>query len=101
MSEVFDPSNTCLDERETIIIIRNKQARVYSCDAKWVNRLDKKYTATKEDKYGKWYEMPEDNIKIGPKRTVELTDEEKAAIVERLQNARKANTEVVELDGEA
>lgn len=95
----FDPSATAMDERECVIIISNKRARIYSCDAKWVNRLDKKYTATKEDKYGKWYEVPEDNIKIGPKRLV--SEEQRLAAAERLQNIRNSKAKTVEVDEES
>lgn len=92
---IYDPKATSVDEREVTIVIQGGVATIYSCDPLYVRKFDKKYTAKKEDKYGKTYKVPASFIKFGSetkrKARKPMTDEEKAALVERLRNSRRKN----------
>ena len=86
-------------EQETNINYATKQAgiacQVYSCMPAVVNKL-KKYSIShpeevkiiRDDEYGIIAEVPNDWIKISPKRRVNMSEEQKRIIAERLRNAK-------------
>lgn len=90
MSEKFDLNATSPDERETTIIITGNDATIYSSDFRMINKLDKLFSAAKEDKYGKTYRVHTNNIgfkKDREKRTLTIKQRQDAA--ERLKAARE------------
>lgn len=88
------------DFRETGICTtsEDKHATVSSSEAKWINKINKlheKYPNeveiiyTPEQNCGTIYaHVPKNWVKISPPRQVNYTDEQKAAMVERLAAAR-------------
>lgn len=91
---MFDLNATPLEDRETIVIIRDHKATIYSCDFREVNRLDKLYEAVKEDKYGKTYTVSENCVRFRKEKTTrKMSDEKKKAASERLKAAREKKKE--------
>lgn len=85
-------------EQETVITVDpiTKRASVYSCIPPMVKRLYK--LAEHEDakieldnQYGLTISVPQSWIKIRPPVKRQLTDEQKAALSERMKNVKKGN----------
>ena len=94
-------SDIMADLKETCFnyIEGDKTATFCSSERKWINRILKlheqrpnevKIVYYPEDNYGMIYaEIPKNYIKISPPRQVNYTDEQKAAMAERLAAARE------------
>lgn len=89
-------SNLSNYERETIINYNyaDDMASVYTFDKKLQNKLNR-LAETRTDvevveRCGEWatYKVPKNFIKVSPPRQVNYTDEQKAAMAERLAAAR-------------
>ena len=89
------------DLKETCVSYVGEDATVAFCssEAKWINRIIKlhgqhpdevKIVLAPEDNHGMLYaEIPKKWLKIAPPRQTNYTDEQKAAMVERLAAARE------------
>ena len=89
------------DLRETCIsyVGEDKTAIFCSSERKWINKILKLHEQRPnevnivyypEDNYGMIYaEIPKNYIKVSPPRQVNYTDEQKAAMAERLAAARE------------
>lgn len=85
-------SRLSLEEQETIINIERLSdvAHIYTCDARYINKLDKLVEASDEwkcvgqDEVSKEYECPVGLITFRAKKRV-LTEEQKAKAVEHLR----------------
>ena len=89
------------DLKETCInyVGEDKTAIFCSSETKWINKILKlreqkpnevKIIHYPEDNYGMIYaEIPKNYIKVSPPRKVNYTDEQKAAMAERLAAARE------------
>lgn len=87
---MFDLNATPTDERETVIIIRDHKATIYSCDFRKVNQFDKLYEAVKEDRYGKTYTVSENCVRFRKENTGhKMSDQKKKEAAERLIAARE------------
>ena len=88
-------------ERETIVNYNEAEstASVYTHSRKLQNKLNKLLNERTDIKVVKgnddWtqYEVPKNWIKVSPPRQVNYTDEQKAAMAERLAAARESNKE--------
>ena len=88
-------------ERESIIIFNEAEATsfVYTCNRKLQNKLNKllgtnsNITKLREDDESATYRVPKNWIKISPPRQVNYTDEQRAAMAERLAAAREKKGE--------
>ncbi len=82
-------------ERETIINFTEAEdmAQIYTCNRKWINRLEKMgFEATEEDKTGgKTFEIPKTAIALPViRKTRKLTKKQKEEVSERFRLAREA-----------
>ena len=88
-------------ERETIINFNEAEptASVYTCNRRLQNKLNKLVGANPnisvhcEDEESVTYQVPKNWIKVSPPRQVNYTDEQKAAMAERLAAAREKKGE--------
>ena len=88
-------------ERETIINFNEAEptASVYTCNRRLQNKLNKLVGANpnisvyREDEESVTYQVPKNWIKVSPPRQVNYTDEQKAAMAERLAAAREKKGE--------
>ena len=84
-------------------ITSDKHATFYSGERKWVNKIQKlkenfpdevQIIATPEDNHGTILaHIPKSWFKLTPPRKVNLSDERKAELVERMKKAREAKTQ--------
>lgn len=85
-------------ERETVIVTNDEEKywEVYTCQTKMINKLQKlgiepyKTDILDGEIVGKYYKVPLENIKIGKKREVNLTDDQRQEIAERMKKARES-----------
>ena len=83
-------------ERETIINFNEAEptANVYTCNRRLQNKLNKligvnpDISELRKDDEAVTYRVPKNWIKVSPPRQVNYTDEQKAAMAERLAAAR-------------
>lgn len=88
-------------ERETIINFNEAEptASVYTCNRRLQNKLNKlvgvnpNISVHREDEESVTYQVPKNWIKVSPPRQVNYTDEQKAAMAERLAAAREKKGE--------
>lgn len=90
------------EEQETIInfCADDKTAHVYTCDSVYIRKLDKLcercpdiYKVVKQDECSKTYSMPKRLVSFRVPR--ELTEEQRAAAVERLAKMRGQSADEV------
>lgn len=87
---MFEFDATPLEDRETIVIIRDHKATIYSCDFRKVNQFDKLYEAVKEDRYGKTYTVSEGCVRFRKENSGhKMSDQKKKEAAERLIAARE------------
>lgn len=88
-------------ERETIINFNEAEptANVYTCNRRLQNKLNKligvnpDISELRKDNEAVTYRVPKNWIKVSPPRQVNYTDEQKAAMAERLAAAREKKGE--------
>ncbi|KKN24189.1 hypothetical protein LCGC14_0897550 [marine sediment metagenome] len=85
-------------ERETIVNFTEAEdlAQIYTCNRKWINRLEKMgFEATEEDKTGgKTFEIPKSAIALPViRKTRKLTKAQKEEVAKRFRLAREAKDE--------
>lgn len=89
-----DPKETCIN-----YVAEDDTATFCSSEQKWINKIIKLHGQhpdeveiiyLPEDNYGMLYaEIPKKWLKVSPPRQVNYTDEQKAAMAERLAAARE------------
>lgn len=85
------------EQETTITWMRDLDTvRVYTCDNTILTKLKKhadepEYILEKSSEYGSFFIIPKNLIRFGSKR--EMTDEQRAAIAERLAKARETNAD--------
>ena len=84
------------NEQETVICIGrdDKKARIYTCDSRWMQKLDKLADSVKVHKnkratVAKEYILPEKWVKVTQPRKLNLSDKQKADMAKRAREARK------------
>lgn len=90
------------DERETAVNITpyTKTARIYSCDPVMIRKIrallvenEAAVHLINEDRYGMEIEVPANWIKISKPRSVNMSDEQRAACAERMKAWRSSQKE--------
>lgn len=95
-------TNLALDEQETTFTIEGTDRHtlhVFSNDSVWQARVEKLgIESTKQNGYGKWYKVDLREFSFGIRRKRQLTDEQRAAMRERLASYREDADEEEELE---
>lgn len=97
VEDIKAPDIPVVEQETTITWMRDSDnVRLYTCDSLVLTKLKKhadepEYILEKSSEYGSFFIIPKNLIRFGSKR--EMTDEQRAAIAERLAKARETNAD--------
>ena len=91
--------NTTMNETGFEYLVEENFATIWSSERKWINKINKlkqsypdevQIKHTPEDNHGMIYaRVPKNWFKLTPPRKVNLTEEQRAALSERMKNIQK------------